>query len=126
MRPIPSLPAISFSAEATSSAWERLSSWHGPAMIEIGKSLPNLTEPVVTTGAAEVFAFKGFRSCCRADHAGPSLGINLVRGLEYQGCAVGQIRRHHQPPNMAFGRNSARPERGFRLADIGHFKAHGV
>jgi hypothetical protein len=58
MRPIPSLPAISFSAEATSSAWERLSSWHGPAMIEIGKSLPNLTSPSVTIGEAEALAFK--------------------------------------------------------------------
>jgi hypothetical protein len=28
-------------------------------MIEIGKSLPNLTEPTATTGAADVFAFKG-------------------------------------------------------------------
>jgi len=28
-------------------------------MIEIGKSLPNLTDPAATTGAAEVFAFKG-------------------------------------------------------------------
>ena len=51
--------AISFSAPATSSACARLSSWHGPAMIEIGRSLPNLTEPAETTGAAEMFAFKG-------------------------------------------------------------------
>jgi hypothetical protein len=27
-------------------------------MIEIGKSLPNLTDPAVTTGAAEILAFK--------------------------------------------------------------------
>src|ERR1700704_5140516 len=50
--------AISFSAEATSSAWARLSSWHGPAMIEIGKALPNLTDPAATIGAADSLAFK--------------------------------------------------------------------
>src|SRR3981189_90897 len=58
MSPIFKRPAISFRAPATSSAWARLSSWHGPAMIEIGKSLPNLTWPAVTTGAAEMLAFK--------------------------------------------------------------------
>src|SRR3977135_3735753 len=52
-------PAISCSAEATSSAWARLSSWQGPAIIEIGKSLPNLTDPAATTGAAEMLSFKG-------------------------------------------------------------------
>src|SRR3954454_10225199 len=49
--------AISFNAEATSSACARPSSWHGPAMIEIGKSLPKRTDPAVTTGAAEGLAF---------------------------------------------------------------------
>src|ERR1700753_3724873 len=49
--------AISFSAPATSSACARLSSWHGPAMIEIGRSLPNLADPTVTTGAALTLAF---------------------------------------------------------------------
>src|SRR5882757_5017402 len=61
--------AISFSAPATSSACARLSSWHGPAMIEIGRSLPNLTDPAATTDAAEVFAFKAL-SFFRRDHAG--------------------------------------------------------
>ena len=28
-------------------------------MIEIGKSLPNSTDPAATTGAAEMLAFKG-------------------------------------------------------------------
>src|SRR6266849_2234649 len=62
--------AISFSAEATSSACARLSSWHGPAMIEIGKSLPNLTWPAVTTGDADMLAFKG-TFLLRRDHEGP-------------------------------------------------------
>src|SRR5258708_815891 len=52
--------AISFSALAISSAWVRLSIWHGPAMIEIGKALPNLTAPAETTGAAVMSAFKVF------------------------------------------------------------------
>jgi hypothetical protein len=43
-------------------------------MIEIGKSLPNLTDPAATTGAAKRFAFKLFSSFrtepCRAAAAG--------------------------------------------------------
>src|SRR5260370_22321625 len=69
MSPIFNRAAISFSAPATWSACARLSSWHGPAMIEIGKSLPNLTDPAATTGAAEVFAFKAL-SFFRRDQAG--------------------------------------------------------
>src|SRR6266516_771032 len=92
---------ISFSAPATSSAWARLSSWHGPAMIEIGKSLPNFTWPAVTTGAAEMLAFKALilfpARPCRA----PARGSTLFSGLEYQGCAMGDIRRHHEPPHIA-------------------------
>jgi hypothetical protein len=42
-------------------------------MIEIGKSLPNLTDPAATTGAAEVFAFKG-TFLFRSDHEGPRPG----------------------------------------------------
>src|SRR5882672_12215644 len=68
--PTLSRAAISFSAEATSSACARLSSWQGPAMIEIGKSLPNLTDPAATTGAAEVFAFKD-AFLFRSDHEAP-------------------------------------------------------
>src|ERR1700716_3607955 len=63
--------AISFSADATSSACARLSNWHGPAMIEIGSSLPNLTLPAVTTGAAGILGFKNV-FLCRRDHAGQS------------------------------------------------------
>jgi hypothetical protein len=29
-------------------AWEALSTWHGPAMMEIGESFPKTTRPVVT------------------------------------------------------------------------------
>src|SRR5258706_13603776 len=124
--PILSRAAISFSAPATSSAWARLSSWHGPAMIEIGKSLPNLTDPAATTGAAEVFAFKAL-SFLRRDHAGRrrpdqpmrsysakvgtgfavSIRANYLCGPEYQGCAIGDIRRHHQPTHMALRGNPA-------------------
>src|SRR5437660_671342 len=84
MSPIFKRAAISFSAEATSSACARLSSWHGPAMIEIGKSLPNLTDPTATSGAAELFAFKALSSSA-ADHAGrrrwdqPTLTVSNVR-----------------------------------------------
>jgi hypothetical protein len=39
-------------------------------MIEIGKSLPNLTDPAATTGAAEVFAFKD-AFLFRVDHEAP-------------------------------------------------------
>src|SRR5712675_3104775 len=70
MSPIFKRAAISFSAPATSSAWARLSNWHGPAMIEIGKSLPNLTWPAVTTGDADILAFKG-PFLFRRDHEGP-------------------------------------------------------
>src|SRR6476469_2190000 len=67
---MPSRDAISLSAEATSSACARLSSWHGPAMIEIGRSLPNLTDPAETSGAAEMALSKALSSV-RRDHAGP-------------------------------------------------------
>src|SRR3954466_12106892 len=80
--------AISFSAEATSSACWRLSSWQGPAMIEIGRSLPNLTVPTVTTGAADVEELKANPSF-RRDHSRHQGRINPVRpgSPEYQGCA---------------------------------------
>ena len=82
-------PAISFSALATSSACARLSSWQGPAIIEIGRSLPNLTWPAVTTGAASSFAFKGFSFLSGADHAGPRSQDQPRIPPEYQGCAAG-------------------------------------
>src|SRR6266446_1163636 len=53
-------------------------------MIEIGKSLPNLTDPTATSGAAEMFAFKAMSSSA-ADHAGrrrpdqPTLTVSNVR-----------------------------------------------
>src|SRR3981081_3504283 len=111
--------ALSFSAPATSSACARLSSWHGPAMIEIGRSLPNLTDPAATTGAAEVVAFKTF-SLFRAGpcRAAPE-GSTLLGDREDQGCAVGGGRRHHQPSDMALRDDSVSPEQGFGLRDIG-------
>jgi hypothetical protein len=39
-------------------------------MIEIGKSLPNLTDLAATTGAAEMFAFKD-AFLFRSDHEAP-------------------------------------------------------
>src|SRR3954471_15247603 len=79
--------AISLSADATSSACARLSSWHGPAMIEIGSALPNLTAPTETTGAAVMSAFKVFslhrRECGRhqqlADDIADDLAVCLAR-----------------------------------------------
>src|ERR1700704_1946506 len=124
--PIFKRAAISFSAEATSSACARLSSWHGPAMIEIGKVLPNLTDPAATGGAAQMFAFKALsffppRPC----RAAPE-GSTLFSALEYQGCAMGGGRRHHQPSNMALRANSVLPKQGFDLRDIFDFEAECV
>jgi hypothetical protein len=56
-------------------------------MIEIGSSLPNLTGPAVTTGAAEIFAFKGISFLPSADHAGPRHQDQPCSAPEYQGCA---------------------------------------
>src|SRR6266700_2334148 len=126
MSPIFKRAAISFSAPATSSAWARLSSWHGPATIEIGKSLPNLTWPAVTTGAAEMLAFKALilfpARPCRA----PARGSTLFSGLEYQGCAMGDVRRHHGPPNMAPRGNAILPMRCFGLCHVRDLDAQRV
>src|SRR5258706_12131281 len=123
MRPILSRVAISFRARATWSACARLSSWQGPAIIEIGKSLPNLTWPAVTKGAAEMLAFKLFSSSrgpCRA----PPRGSTLFSGLEYQGCAVGDIRRHHKSSRMASRVDSAASMQCFDLRNIRDLEAH--
>src|SRR5258708_39457654 len=126
MSPIFKRAAISFSAPATSSAWARLSSWHGPAMIEIGKSLPNLTWPAVTTSAAEMLAFKALilfpARPCRA----PARGSTLFSGLEYHGCAMGDIRRHHEPPHMAPRGNAILPMRCFGLRHVRDLYAYHV
>jgi hypothetical protein len=45
-------------------------------MIEIGRSLPNLTGPTLTIGAAEILAFKGVSFPFRADHVDPRHLIN--------------------------------------------------
>ena len=58
-------------------------------MIEIGRSLPNLTGPTETTGAASSFAFKGFSFVSGADHAGPRYQDQPRLTPEYQGCAGG-------------------------------------
>src|SRR5664279_1182007 len=96
--------AISFSAPATSSACARLSSWHGPAMIEIGRSLPNLTPdlpwPAVTTEAALRFAFKGFsffrRGPCRSAPPGSTLFGPRISGLRGLLLHRRERRRHQQ------------------------------
>src|SRR5882762_4248840 len=98
--------AISLSADATSSACARLSSWQGPAMIEIGRSLPNLTLPAVTTGAAAMLAFKLFPLLAGPCRAVPQ-GSTLFRGLEYQGCAMRRVRRHANPAVAFGGRDAA-------------------
>src|SRR5213592_1457426 len=45
---MPSLAAISLSAEAISSAWSRLSSAHGPAIRASGRALPKRVAPTAT------------------------------------------------------------------------------
>src|SRR3982074_1090443 len=57
-------------------------------MIEIGKSLPNLTDPAATTGAAEVFAFKALSfpaRPCRATATG-STHARAFRKSGYRFC----------------------------------------
>src|SRR3982074_3801109 len=101
-------------------------------MIEIGKSLPNLTDPAATTGAAEVFAFKAL-SFFRRDHAGQRrldhpahahsrkvgtgfairIRANYLCGLEYQVLATGFIGRNHEIANLPKRRNSALPMQSF-------------
>src|SRR3954447_24025687 len=63
-------------------------------MIELGRSLPNLTLPMVTTGAADVEELKANPSL-RRDHSRDEGRINPIRpGLpEYQGCAQAPPRR---------------------------------
>src|ERR1700728_1622202 len=123
--PILRRAAISFNAPATSSACARLSSWHGPAMIEIGRSLPNLTDPAATIGAAKRFVVKLFpfrTGPCRAAVAGST----CFGGFEYQGCTMGEVRRRHQPSDMPLRRNSVPPMQCLDLGDIRYRKAHGV
>src|ERR1700722_17096803 len=118
--------AISVSAPATSSAWARLSSWHGPAMIEIGKSLPNLTDPAATTGAAKRFAFKLFSLFRTGPWRAAAAGSTGFSRFEYQGCAVGRVRRHPQPSHMALRGNSVLPMQGLDRSHIRNRKAHRV
>src|SRR5450631_4465641 len=60
-------------------------------MIEIGKALPNSTDPTVTTGAAEMLAFKAL-SFFRRDHAEqrpgdqPSLAVSNIRVAPWAAC----------------------------------------
>jgi hypothetical protein len=58
-------------------------------MIEIGKPLPNLTGPAITTDAAEMFAFKVISFLPSANHAGPRHQDQPCSAPEYQGCANG-------------------------------------
>src|ERR1700743_3857122 len=98
-----SRPAISYSAEATSNACARLSSWQGPARSEIGRSLPNLTDPIPTTEAAEVLVFK--LSSFRRAHQIVRERSSSLDGLKGQGCSIGHLRRYHQPSLMAMRSN---------------------
>src|SRR5262249_614610 len=62
-RPMPSLPAISLSAAAISSAWSRLSSAQGPAISASGSALPKRVAPTATTalgaGSTAMFILGG-------------------------------------------------------------------
>ena len=52
--------------------------------------------------------------------------INPFWRFEYQGCAMGEIRRHHQPPDMALRRDRVLPQQGFDLRQVGDRKAHRI
>jgi len=53
-------------------------------MIEIGRSLPNLTDPAATTGAAEISGAQGFSFvAASADHAARRRGDQPSQG-EYR------------------------------------------
>lgn len=128
-------------------------------MIEIGKSLPNLTDPAATTGAAEILAFKTFpflgppvtmpgdgdginpalRTPGRVTGFGLAIKIAGLRslicvrirpqylcGLEYQGCAVGEVRRYDYAPGMAPRGHFVLPVQGLDLRNIGDGEAHRV
>src|SRR3954463_8360344 len=114
-RPMFNRTAISFSACATSSAWARLSSWHGPAITEIGKALPKRTWPRATTGAA-VDAVKAVS--LRGDHDGrtgrDASRLGSSRPSEYQGCGdgvagrTGMARQPARSPPRLFERRERR------------------
>ena len=58
---------------------------------------------------------------------GSGSGINpTLAALEYQGCAMGGIRRHDQPSDMALRRDAASPMQGFGLRDIVDLEAQRV
>src|SRR5258708_32225561 len=63
-------------------------------MIEIGKSLPNSTDPAATTGAADGLTFKAL-SFSGADHAGRHPRDQPSLTPEYQGCTTRDVHRHH-------------------------------
>src|SRR5450432_2243639 len=95
-------------------------------MIEIGRSLPNLTDPAATSGAAKMLAFKVESLFSSATMPVDGRWINLFNGLEYQGCAMGDMRRDDQTPDMALRRDCVLPMQGFGLRDIHDCKAHRV
>ena len=69
---MPAAPAISFSADAISSACARLSSAHGPAISASGSALPKRTLPIATTELGRTWS----------DHACPHAGGQLDRRRE--------------------------------------------
>src|ERR1700755_204936 len=93
--------AISLSAFATSSACARLSSAHGPAMIEIGRSLPNLTGPALTIAAAETCLFNA-SSLIRRDNK------DRVRRIKpYSQLEILELHRRLEPAARPDGRHAA-------------------
>ena len=70
-------------------------------MIEIGKSLPNLTGPTLTIPAADVAALNGLVLFGATMPVASSCGSTHFRSFEYQGCAKSLIRRHDQPFSLA-------------------------
>src|ERR1700751_285086 len=97
-------------------------------MIEIGRSLPNLTGPTSTIGAAEIAALNDlilFAATMPVETCSINPLLRLCR-LEYQGCAKGYLRWHDQPPVKISVAKPALAKQRFRLVEIIDGKSHGV
>src|SRR6185312_17319491 len=102
-------------------------------MIEIGRSLPNLTDPTSTTGAALALALNGVFLVSGATMPGRSRGINPLGrfcGFEYQGCPKGEFGRDYKPAviatRLAIGCNFALAVQRLDGCDIRDREAQGI
>src|SRR6476646_3528012 len=125
---MPTLPAISFSASAVSSACARLSSAQGPAMSASGKALPNRALPIVTAGLCA-----GFMAAVMAGPwGGKALRVNrLARVRESprhiagaRGAVVAKRHQHEEDIFQRAGTCRAEGEqrRGLRVKHHAHLQ----